>query len=248
MLPASGRVAYQDIDRVMYDYVDFNTAQNKVALIHEKEHRVSYGIDALNVILSKPFPWVGILLQFKPIYWFMTKLYLLLSLNRKIIVPVSCSKLGSCSPSRSWFWRVIFIVLCGLVVNLIVGNYFVTHLSKYYIANPIYGDALFFTGQLLFQALCCKLLKEPNVYDYLGQVSIVSFLGALLLGCFSIGLSIFSFFGMNTELLSGVCFGVVYAFMFYEHRRRLRIAEMNSYLTLTWILYRFIIYAFAFRL
>jgi hypothetical protein len=49
-------------------------------------------------------------------------------------------------------------------------------------------------------------------------------------------------------MLEPFCYGVVFCFMFFEHRKRLKITGMQKWLTLTWILYRLAIYPIAFIL
>jgi len=178
----------------------------------------------------------------------MENFYMLVSMNRKIIIPVNCEKAGSCSPSRSWFWRWFFIVLCALAVNGLVGNYFTTHLSNYFIGNPLYGDTIYFAIQLGFQYLMCLFFKEKNSYDYIGQIAFVSFLGALILVFCGMGLSLLQHFNINISMLQPFCYGMVFAWMFMEHRRRILISEMDWRLSYTWVLIRLMMYPLAFTI
>jgi hypothetical protein len=91
------------------------------------------------------------------------------------------------------------------------------------------------------------MLKQRNFYDYIGQVAFVSFLGGLLLGFFDLGLLFLKSIGFETELLVGVCYGIVYLFMVYEHARRIKILGFSGWLTITWIAYRLLIYPIAFK-
>ena len=246
LLNEENRVAYQDIKQENFKYVDFSIARNKIALIDCDKQRVIYGIDAITVMLSMPFPFVKYCMKVKPIYWVMEKVYSFISMNRKIIIPVNCSQKGSCNPTRSWFWRIVFIVFCGLIVNIVVGNFFTHHLQKYFIGNALYGDTIYFSIQILFQIVACRFFKEKNIYDYLGQLAFVSFLGALLLGFFGLGISILQHFNIQVEMLSPFCYGVVFCFMFFEHQRRIKTMEIVSRLTYTWLLIRILMYPLAF--
>ncbi len=246
LLDEHSRVAYQDIDSAKYPTVDYIIAQNKIALINTQKGNVIYGIDAISIMLSIPFPFVGFFIKFKPIHWFMEKFYMLVSMNRKIIIPVNCNKDVSCSSSRSWFWRWLFVVLCALTVNVLVGNYFTTHLSSYFIGNPLYGDTIYFAIQLGFQYLMCLLFKEKNRYDYLGQIAFVSFLGAVILAFCGMGLTLVQCFNINISMLQPFCYGMVFAWMFMEHRRRILISEMDWRLSYTWIFVRILMYPLAF--
>ena len=248
LLDSQGRVAYQDIDETVYPNVDFELARNKIALVNRNNGHATYGIDGLIAVLGNRFTIIKMIAHFKPIHWLLDQLYQLISYNRKIVIPVSCSQSGSCNPSRNWAWRLLFILICAFTVNGFVNLYFQQHLSAYFIGNPVWGDSALFMGQLLFQSMACYLLNEMNVYDYLGHLSFISFLGAIMLGAFGLGLNIFHSFGMNISMLEPLCYGIVFAWMFIEHRRRIKIAEMNVWLTLTWLLYRFMIYPIAFSI
>jgi predicted DCC family thiol-disulfide oxidoreductase YuxK len=246
LLDENGRIAFQEVDEANFPLVDFELARNKIALVNRINGEVYYGIDSLAKVLGTNFWIVSYFLKFKFIHWFFEQLYNFISYNRKIVIPVSCNKSASCNPSRNWFWRIVFIFFCAVVVNLIVGHYFTRHLSSFFIGNPVYGDSIYFMGQLLFQWIVCLLLGERNWYDYLGHVSFVSFLGALMLGFFGLGLSLLGYFHIQIQLLQPFCYGMVYAWMFLDHRKRLEIADMDWRLTYTWLIYRLMIYPFAF--
>ncbi|HOZ52645.1 MAG TPA: DCC1-like thiol-disulfide oxidoreductase family protein, partial [Chitinophagaceae bacterium] len=233
LLDAKGRIPFQEIDASNFPTVDYDLAKNKIALLNRENGEVVYGIDGLVKILGNNFGLVRFFIQFKIIRWFLEQLYNLISFNRKIVIPVSCTQSGSCNPSHNWFWRIAFIFICGLTVNLFVNSYFHHQLSAYYIGNPIWGDSVLFFGQILFQIGACYLLKEKNIYDYIGHVSFISFLGAILLGGFNIGLQLFDYYHIQIQMLQPLCYGIVFAWMFIEHRRRLAIADMNKWLTLT---------------
>lgn len=247
MLDEHGRIAFQDIDESKFPTVDFYLARNKIALVNRENGEVVYGVDSLTKVLNHNFPFIGFCMRIKPIYMFWEQVYNFISFNRKIVIPISCNNSASCNPSRSVFWRTFFIIFCALVVNLIVGNYFKQHLSNYYTGNLAWGDLLIFMGQLIFQYIICKLVKEPNIYDYLGHVSFVSLLGAFILQGFHWGLNLLSLLPVQIEFLQIFCYGIVFAWMFMEHRRRLQIADMNGWLSFTWVLYRIIVYPFVFK-
>ncbi len=246
LIDHQGRIAFQEIDEANFPMVDFDLARNKIALVNRINGTVYYGVDSLSKILGNSFGFVTFFMKFKLIHWFFEQLYNFISYNRKIVIPVSCNNSSSCNPSKNWFWRILFIVFCAVSVNLIVGYYFTHHLADYFIGNPNYGDSLYFVGQLVFQLLVCKLFNERNWYDYLGHVSFVSFLGAILLGFFSLGLDVLENFHIQIQLFQPFCYGIVYAWMFLDHRKRLKIADMDWRLTYTWLIYRLMIYPFAF--
>jgi predicted DCC family thiol-disulfide oxidoreductase YuxK len=248
LLDSEGRKDFgQVIEDNQFEF-DVAKAKNKIALVNRENGVVTYGIDSMLKVLGHRFLSVRVLGRFAPIYWFLTQLYNFITYNRKIVIASDCNKLGSCVPSRNVFWRVFFIIFCGIMTTLIVDSYFFSRLNEYYIGTRIITDALIFIAQLAFQYIMCLIIKENNIYDYLGQVAFVSFLGALLLLGFSIGLSIFSWVGFEIQFLEVLCYGVVAAFMFFEHKRRVNVAGHNALLSWTWVLFRLLVYPFAFSL
>lgn len=237
---------HEAVNRVDLKF-DIENAQNKIAFIQVESGKVIYGVDSLLSILGKRFPWIEWVGNLPVIHSLLTFLYAFISYNRKVIIPVSCDVIGTCSPSKNWFWRISFILMIGLFLNFSVTHYFTGHLGNHFIGNPMYGDLFYFFGQFLFQGLVFWGLKQRNFYDYIGHVAFVSFLGALLLGFFDIGLMIFKVTGFQTELLVGVCYGIVYLFMVYEHAKRSKLLGFSFLLTLSWIVYRLLLFPIAFK-
>jgi len=248
LLDEKGREDYTDVINQNLFQFDIAKAKNKIALVNRENGDLTYGIDSMLKVLGHRFLFVRILGKFAPIYWFLTQLYNFITYNRKVVIASDCNKIGSCVPSRNVFWRVCFIIFSGLVTTWIVDAYFFTRLNEYYIGTRVITDASVFVGQLGFQYVMCLLLKEKNIYDYLGQVAFVSFLGALLLLGFTIGLHVFTWLGFAIQFLEILCYGVVAAFMFFEHKRRVKVAGHNIWLSWTWVLFRLLVYPFAFSL
>jgi hypothetical protein len=226
---------------------DHELAQNKIAFVKAEKNETVYGIDSLLAVLGSRWKWIEFIGSLPGINAFLKLLYLLISLNRKVIAPVNCIDSIACSPTKNWFWRLTFIGLIALFLSFTVTHYFTVHLQDFFIGDKRYGDLLYFLFQFVFQGLFFWMLKQRNFYDYIGQVAFVSFLGGLLLGFFDLGLLLLQSFGFETELLVGVCYGIVYLFMVYEHARRIKILGFSGWLTITWIAYRLLIYPIAFK-
>ena len=226
---------------------DQEMAQNKIAFVKAENNEAVYGIDSLLALLGSRWKWMEFIGNLPGINSFLKLLYLLISFNRKVIAPVNCNNAIACTPTKNWFWRIAFIAFIALFLNFSVTHYFTVHLNSYFIGNHFYGDLLYFLFQFAFQAVFFYLLKQRNFYDYIGQIAFVSFLGALLLGFFDLGLLFLQSWGFETELLVGVCYGIVYMFMIFEHARRIKILGFSGWLTITWIAYRLLIYPIAFK-
>jgi predicted DCC family thiol-disulfide oxidoreductase YuxK len=241
------RISFSEAEKRVEIKFELPLAMDKIALVDSSNQKALYGIDSLISVLSRKWKWVNLIGNLTPIHFLLEMLYAFISFNRKIFMPVDCNLKGSCTPSRNWFWRIVLILVTALVVNFTVTHYFTKHLNSYFIGNPIYGDSIYFGFQFLFQGTVLWFTKNRNYYEYFGHLAFVSFLGALLLGFFDLGLQVLNYMALDTQLLTGVCYGIVYLFMLYEHARRIKIIHVSTWLSFTWIAYRLILYPFAFK-
>lgn len=247
LLTEAGRIPFSEAIQDPELKFDLELSKNKIALLDHQSGNVKYGIDSLLTVLGNRFKWIEKIGNFPPIHFLLTLLYSFISYNRKVIAPSKCNGTCDCTPDRNYFWRIAFIVACGLLVNCVTGLYFSIQLSRFFIGDPFFTDLLFFAAQIAFQFVFFKLLKQHNFYDYAGQVSFISALGALILLFFHFGLNTLNTMGIQTEMLAPFCYGMVYLFMLYEHARRLKILELSAWLSVSWVLFRFCIYPFAFK-
>jgi hypothetical protein len=93
-------------------------------------------------------------------------------------------------------------------------------------------------GQILFQGAVVFVLKRERCIHYLGNVMTVSLLGAVSLS----PMFFLSPFIQSDWAFIGY-FGIVVTFMFFEHWRRVKILGLPLIVSVTWVLYRFIVLA-----
>ena len=141
----------------------------------------------------------------------------------------------------------MFILFCGLVTHSLVGNYFNFELAIYLKNGHFSNEFALFIGQLLFQTIVFKLLKENDLFTYLGHVAFISLLGAILLGCAELALNVFESFNFQLELLPSFIFGAVVFWMIIEHHRRVKLLGWSSWLTVSLIVFRVLIYPLVFK-
>lgn len=249
IIETSGRISYNDYVAAHPDEIDTNIAQTKIACLNQQTNQVLYGIDGLVALLGNRFLLVRILGNFKPINWLLKLLYLLFSYNRRIFAPVRKRNIEcvACEPAKSVTWRIIFISLMSYLTYLIVHWYFESFLADYLVPHPV-NDILLLLAQIGFQWLIFAALGQENSYDYLGHLAFTSFLGALALLVFGVGLNFLSLAGIQIHFLAVVCYGTTVAFMFFEHKRRLALKDWTWKLSLSWILFRMCIYPLVFQL
>lgn len=115
------------------------------------------------------------------------------------------------------------------------------HLQRFLSVHySFYFELAMVLGQLVFQSLF--ILKRPlslRLHYYL-QLLTVSFIGSALLW----GIMGWHTFRPVPEMFFLVYFLCVVVFMFFEHKRRLRLLGLPLCLSLTWLLYRCLILAF----
>lgn len=248
ILDTDGRISYNKYVVLYPTKVNADLAQTKIACINHQTNQVYYGIDGLLLVLGNQFKIIRILGNFKPINLFLKLLYLFISYNRRIFAPVAKRTVEcTCEPPKSILWRSIFIVLLSFVTYLIVGWYFEHFLTHYMLPNTP-NDLILLIAQMGFQWGAFVLFRQKNSYDYLGHLVFTSFLGALLLAFFGIGLHTLNLFGIETEFLAIVCFGITILFMFLEHKRRIQLKEWTWKLTISWVVFRILIYPFVFQI
>lgn len=249
LLDENGRIPYVEYILKHPGEVDTTIAQTKIACVDHQSHEIRYGIDGLLMLLGHHSRVIKVLGNLKPINWLLKILYLLFSYNRRIFAPVP--KKGefecNCEPQRSVLWRFNFILLMSFITYLIVSWYFHQFLGEY-LVNSVPNDLILLAAQIGFQWLAFLILRQKNSYDYIGHLVFVSFLGALLLLFFGIGIHLISLLGIEIRFLAVVCYGITVAFMFFEHKKRINMKQWTWKLTLSWILFRICIYPLVFQL
>ncbi len=249
LLHESGRVSYTDaIASGSYPF-DKSIAKDRIALYNTESKEIFYGIDSMLEVLGHRFAWIKTIGKLPPIYWFLNKLYSFISYNRKIIAPVTmCASKENCIPSKSWFWRIVFIIFCATMCTIIDSSFFAQPpFNSYYILSLPFIGLLFFAVQLLFQGICCVGLKERNIYDYIGQLSFSSLVSSLLLIPVISILKIIQHTGIQQPQISVVLWALVSLFVFFFHRKRVLHSGFNMYLVYTWVLLRILLYPIIFN-
>jgi predicted DCC family thiol-disulfide oxidoreductase YuxK len=236
MLDNQGRKPFVTITTEEENYIDLERAKNEIALVDNKNKKVYYGIDSLLKVIGNSFPWMEKVGNWKPINYFLKKLYKFISYNRKVIAPSKITNKNNiqCVPDFNVKYRVFYILFATLFTAIILFKYadLITLLPE---AN-FSRELLLAVGQIGFQYLFIQKLSIQKQLKYIGNLVTVSIMGSLFL------LPIFllrQFIHINEYVILG-WFGLTVNLMILEHYRRTSILELPKYLTLTWILYRII--------
>ncbi|MEO7991824.1 MAG: hypothetical protein ABI663_19880 [Chryseolinea sp.] len=236
MLDGNGREAYTEVISSNIPNIDWGRARNEIALINRKDNSVKYGVESLVHIITYNFPVFKWLLNRKLIQFFLTRLYFFISYNRKIIAPGKVFEgLNTCTPDMSYTYRWANIVFAWLVTSTVLVFY-----SK--LVVPLVPESNFIReflicgGQIVFQGIIVGTVRKDRWIHYLGNVMTISVGGALLLS---------PMFFLTTLVHSNLFyigyFMTVVGLMFLEHIRRVKILGLPWFISLTWVIYRFLV-------
>lgn len=210
--------------------LDVERAKNEIALVNTADGSIIYGVDSLVKIVGHSSATIQRIASIAWVKMILLRAYRFVSLNRKVIVPSATS---FCIPSYSFRYRILFILIANLLSSYVLYKYsFKLH---DWISVSGYGRELCLSfGQLLFQSLFLIPGSSQRLFDYLGNLSMVSLMGSLLLVLVLVAGAIVPM----AALVYAVCFGAVVGLIFLEHWRRIKILDMPAWLCLTWVAYR----------
>lgn len=239
MLPEEGRVDYCQVNAQIKESVDMNRARNEIALLDTQSQTVTYGVDSLLRILGNSFPVLKGLFSFSLPYVLARRLYSFVSYNRRIIICGNDPEAASaCKPDFHLGWRLAFLSFAALVSSSILLRFSPLLGVWWPMPHGWVSEIILVSGQVLFQGLALLyfsvLIPRARFFDYLGNLMTVALMGSLLL---LPTLWIHHFFPLPIWVYLG-WFALVVAFMFFEHKRRVKAYSLPAYLSYTWLGYR----------
>ncbi|MFT3676720.1 MAG: hypothetical protein QM781_12535 [Chitinophagaceae bacterium] len=182
LLPAGGRIPYSTISPQLQTRIDADKGRNQIPLIDLQTGQTWYGLDALLEVLGRRFHLIKRIGHLQPVYWFLTRLYRLISYNRKIVVASRCRQ-GSfdCAPDFNQRYRFLFLFIT-LLINTGLLAVVYNRLLQYLPGNTL-SLAQVQTAHFLLVGinltLACILRKE-RALEYLGQVTMLALIALLL--------------------------------------------------------------------
>lgn len=142
-----------------------------------------------------------------------------------------------------------FVLLAGMaLVELTAGFFFSFWFAEQTrFARVPFRESWMFVAQLLFQGFMAHRLGLRPVWAYLGQVAVVGVLGGIFLVPVHFGLLGMRWLGYDTGFLAGVGLGAALMLMFLEHARRVAVFGFPKALSLTWLIFRMLLFFVIFR-
>ena len=212
--------------------IDMDKARNEIALFDTRHNEVRYGIDALGYIFTHRFPALSPVLTWRPVDFFLRKLYKFISFNRKVIAP-SETKAGvkACVPDVNIKYRLLYILLVVIASSTVLYYYSQPINAVLGWQNHLGRELLICAGQILWQTVFLFRLLKDKLLEYLGNMMTVSMIGTLLLLPMLMIKDLWPSYYL-------IYFMAVVSFMLWEHARRSKILKIGFWPTISWLVYR----------
>ena len=146
--------------------IDFNQAMNKIAYYNATTNQVFYGIDSILEIISHKYPRLVNVFRWKPIIVLLNIFYNLISYNRRIIAPTMMCNDESCTPTRSWLNRILYIIVCWMMVVAIAKIFSTIPLQDALRWPFVYIEGFTFLGQFIIQGIVLLTFGRKDFYEY----------------------------------------------------------------------------------
>lgn len=237
MLDEQGRKPFGTITEHEREFIDIDRATNEIALVDRKNEKVLYGIDSLLKIIGYSYPIIEKIGSKRFINAGLRKLYAFISYNRKVIV---ASKLEekeglACVPDFNLTYRFLFILIAASITGITLFNFSNNSIG---LPSSNFGkEVLVAVGQIVFQTLFIVRKDINSIIHYAGNLMVISLIGSI--GVWQIMLLNMIIPLSQTFIL--VAFAGIVGLMFFEHKRRIKLLELPSYLSWTWVAYRVLV-------
>jgi hypothetical protein len=229
---------YQTIGTAYASEIDMTRAKNEIAFLCTDTRQTKYGIDAMIAILTSKSRTFRSILNFKPIYYPLKALYAFVSYNRKVIAPAAIDpNARQCTPDASASLNWLYILCAALFTGFVLNLYAFEITSAMGLSYSSAREYIICFGQIFWQAGFAAIVGPKKVLSYLGNMSTVSVIGALLL---IPALLIYNVLNLSIAYLI-IAFLIVVTIMLSEHIRRCRLLGLPISLSLSWIGYRLMV-------
>ena len=224
MLDKNGKKPYCNLSEEEQVFIDIKRASNEIALVDTKNKTVLYGIDSLLKVIGFSLPWMQKVGHWKPINYFLKKLYKLISFNRKVIVPSKINKeiKLQCVPDFNYKYRYFYIVFGVISSSFILSNYLK-------ILPPLYQVTFFkvtFTESLLLLLNFILLQKFDSkiVLNWQGNLQTSILISSLA----SVPILVLNFFFKMPLIIKETVTILLILFVFFDGYRRFKLIQVNS--------------------
>ena len=245
LLRAENRIPFSQADIDILTLIDIEKGKDEIPFIDRETGATLYGIDSLLEILGQKASLVKSVGNFRPIKWFLQRLYKLISYNRKVIVARKCGSGNfDCSPAFNVFYRMAFMSICLLFNSMMLWPLHTglfSHLSFYHLTFTQLQMA--HLSLVVINCTLAAFLRSKRSIEYIGQVNMLALITTLLLIPVLITSSLI---GMNQTIIAA-CLVFLTVFIITEYFRRMKYANIisSAFITINLIcLASFLVYVF----
>ena len=226
---------YQHTDEVLANRIDMKRARSEIALYDETNYRTVYGIDAMIAIVAHRRPWLRRLLTAAPLYFVLRKFYFFVSYNRRVIYPAKAKPgLRDCTPPTHAPYRWLYILLVAMGTGAVLNHYAYPIYTVWELPYDPWRECYLCFGQVVWQGVVIGGVSRKQALTYLGNMSTVSLIGAILL----LPLLLVTTFTTLSPWLMLAYFALVVGVMLLEHLRRCRLLSITYGMTVSWVAFR----------
>ncbi|HAA16709.1 MAG TPA: DUF393 domain-containing protein [Cytophagales bacterium] len=239
-LDEQGRTQFQAEACQWAPALDMDRARHEIALVERATGHVRYGIDSLFAILQHRWPICQRFFAWKPFRWAISKFYSFISYNRKVIaVDTRPVMEQACQPDFHQGYRLAYLLFAVFLVVVTVTPY-ADHIVPL-IPEAGYGrELVIMAGMLLTQGLLLWRQSWQTRITYWGHMMTVSVIGALLLLPVLFATPLLAWMGLGPDFYVG-WLTLVIGLMTAMHWKRVKALQLPGWLTLTWLLFRFLV-------
>ena len=224
LLSAENRIPFSNADIEILTSLDIGRGKDEIPYFDRQTGVTLYGIDALLEILGQKAPFIKSIGNFKPVKWFLQRLYKLVSYNRKVIVARKCGTgKFDCSPALNVFYRMAFMIICLLFNSVMLWPLHIFLFSQVSIYHLTFSQLQ--VAHLGFVTVNCSItafLTRRRSIEYLGQVNMLAFMAILLL----IPVMIINLLATVNQFIIIVYMFFLTAFIIKEYFRRMKYANI----------------------
>ena len=224
MLDKNGKKPYCNLSEEEQVFIDIKRASNEIALVDTKNKTVLYGIDSLLKVIGFSFPWMQKIGYWKPVNYFLKKLYKFISFNRKVIVPSKINKeiKLQCVPDFNFKYRSFYIIFTIIISSFILSHYLklVTNLKEINFIQIVTTESFLIVTNFI---LVLKL-KSETVLNWIGNYQTSILIGSILSSLFYIFNYLYRLPLMVNELITIL----LILFVTLDAFRRYKLIQINS--------------------
>ena len=253
------RISFSEIEKNKWgEWIDISRAKNEIPVAELQSGTIFYGVEGLTKILAQRYPVIERVAAISPVKYFLSRLYKIISFNRRIIVPAkACHTKFDCAPDFNLKYRISFMILSAIISSIITflfgasvnetisnnpwqsGFYFLLISGTGWVLQILF--VLFLkvrtrfsrTGILSIPMKSGGRVREGQAFDYASHLSVIMLAGVLVL-IPSIAINFLSGHVILPVTILSLC--ISGGVMFLQHWKRVRLLGISKWWNALWLM------------